>query len=293
MNVKVLTMGGFLCNNFTFNYIIMREDLELYLDTIDTSSSEDYIYEDYMNEYAEWLTGQIWNNLKNKVYDQFDQKSTYKACSCYGLGVIYNGNNLAEYSSKGFHFEQEDPKYSWQDFQSGRWIPNKGASLQQMLSFYKKRNKIEWYMRADTLEWCKNALANWFLIYTGTKSCDWRKAWAEWRFVYKRDWGGHCFALIGYDKEWFIAVNSFWTDWGDSWYFVIPYKDFEYLFSKYVIIDKDDTGILANLEYDREFKKAIELGITNWSDPDWKSNRKQVAVMVYRLYKRLINEEES
>ena len=38
-----------------------------------------------------------------------------------------------------------------------------------------------------------------------------------------------------------------------------------------------------------EFDKAIELGITNWTRPDDPMTRREWAVMVYRLYKKLLD----
>jgi len=277
-------------SSITFNFycILMREDLELYLDAVDKSDSRDYLYADYMHEYA---TGKLWpirDTLINKIYDQFDQSSTYKACTCYWLWIINNWNNLAEYWSKWFDYEQQDPKWLRHTFQSTRWYPNKWSSLQEMMRFYKKMWLIDWYMRANTIEECKHAIDNGFLIYTWTKSCNWRETSKKKAFVYKKNWWWHCFSIVWYNDKWFIAANSFGTDRWDAWYFTIPYDDYKYLYSKYVIIDKDDTWTLKNLEYQREFQKAIELWITNWDRPNDKASRKEVAVMIYRLYKKLI-----
>ncbi len=262
----------------------MLDNIELYLDAVDQQDSRDYIYEDiYMSDYWDWKRkSSMWDKKDMKVYNQFHQKTTYKACTCYGLWSIYNWNNVQEYNSKWFNYKEEDPKHKRHAYQTMRWRPNVWSSLQNMMKYYIKNKRIEWYMRAKTLEWVKNAIDNWFLIYTWTNKCNWRKAGSKWEFVYDKKWGWHCFAIIWYNKDWLIAVNSFWTDRWNDWYFTIKYEHFKYLYSMNVIVDKDDSWILNNLKYENEFKKAIELWITNGSDADKPATKKQVSVMIYR-----------
>jgi hypothetical protein len=140
-------------------------------------------------------------------------------------------------------------------------------------------------MRSNTKQWTKNALDNWFLIYTGTNKCNWKATSKSWVFVKKLNAWWHCFFIVGYDDNWFIAVNSFWNDWWDNWYFNIPFDNYNDLFSKNVIMDQDDTWIIKNLNYEREYKEAIELWITNWTRPNDTVTRKECAVMAYRASK--------
>jgi len=136
-------------------------------------------------------------------------------------------------------------------------------------------------MRADTMEWCKNAIDNWFIIYTWSSKFDWRKSWASW-VAELWNWGWHAFIIDWYNNRWFTCPNSFWEDRWDGWYFTVPYEYFDKMFSKNVIIDKDDTWIISRLSFDREFQKAIEAGITNWERPNEPATRKETAVMIYR-----------
>ena len=256
-----------------------------YLTVVDNPSSQDYIREDYMKEYARWISSKF-DKTKVKVRDQFDDPTTYKACTNYALCVVYNWYNVFEYANKWLNFEQVNPKTYWHIFQNSRWRPNIWSDIQTMLKFYRKMWWIDGNMRADTIEWAKNAIDNWFLIYTWSDKFDWKKSWEQKKAVLW-DWGWHAFSIVWYDTKWFIAINSFGSDWGDKGYFTVPFEYFNKLFSKNVVIDKDDTGIINELNFEREYKEAIELGITNGIDPDKPATRKQVAVMIRRAIKNL------
>ncbi len=265
----------------------MLENIELYLDSVDLQDSRDFIYEEiYMKDHGEGnKMGQIRDRATMKIYDQFDQKETYKACWGYGLTTIFNGNNVEEYRAKGFEFEQENPKHKRNAFQAHRWYPNRGSSLQENMKFFMRKGWIEWYMKAQTLEGAKNAIDNWFLIFSWTNRCSWRKTDKAGEFVYTADWGGHLFPLVWYNSKWFLVPNSFGLDRWDNGYFVVPYADHKYLYSTYVVVDKDDTGILKDLQYQREIKEAIEKGITNGLNPNVPVTRAEASVMALRASK--------
>jgi len=257
-----------------------------YLTVVDNPSSQNYIRDDYMHEYSKWVASKF-NKEKIKVRDQFDDSTTYKACTNYALCAVYNWYNVSEYESKWVEFEQVNPKTYWHIFQNSRWRPNVWSDVQTMLKFYRKMWWIDWHMEAKTTEWAKNAIDNWFVIYTWSSKFDWKKSWEQKKAVLW-NWGWHAFSIIWYDTNWFIAINSFGADWWDKWYFTIPYEHFDKLFSKNVVIDKDDTGIINELNFEREYRKAIELGITNWLDPDKPATRKEVAVMIRRATNNLL-----
>jgi hypothetical protein len=268
----------------------MIKNIELYLQAVDTTDTRDYIYEDiYMKDHWNGIkAGPIWDTAKMKIYNQFDQTSTYKACSCYGLWWVYNGNNVEEYWQKEIEFEQEDPKNKRFPFQAKRGRPNEGASLQNMMKFYIKRERIEWYLKVNTEDGMKNAIDNQFLIYSGTKYASWRKTWAEWKFVYYKNWGWHCFFIVWYDDIGRICVNSFGKKRGKDWYFTVPYADTKYLFTRYAIVDHDDTGVLKNMEYQKEILESIALWLTDWTRPKEPASREEVWVIWLRVLKKAL-----
>lgn len=266
---------------------MIDEKMYKFLNTIDIPDDRDWVYEDCLEDIVEGDTKASWDRNIMKVYNQFDQASTYKACGSYSLWVIYNWNNIHEYAKHWIDFEQENPKNKWLSFQASRGYPNIGSSLQENMNFYRKMWWIDATARIDTLQGMKNALKNWAFIYTGSSKCSRPKASQQKRFVYDTNWAPHAFSIIADEpatRE-FIAINSFWVSRWDKWYFAIPYSDIEHLFTRYAIIDKDDTWLIKNLKYEQEFKEAVELWITNWLTPNEPATRKQVAVMVLRWTK--------
>ncbi len=264
-------------------------DYENELETIDSPSSKDWKYSDFIKnreENAEWISeNKWWDKEIMIVWDQFDQDTTYKGCTAYWLTSPYNWYNMKEYADAWVEYSQEDPRRKWEAYQATRWRPNVGSSLQKMMSFFRTRKLIDWNVVANGVEEMKNALDNDFYIYTGTNSCNWRETSRTGIFVYKRNGWGHWFAIIGYDEIWFIAINSFWDDRGNKGYFTIPFKDEKYLYSTNVIIDHDNTGSLQSMKDDADIQKAIELWITNWSNLDDMATRRETVLMIVRWLK--------
>jgi len=245
-------------------------------------------YDILRSEYAEWLSKwKIADKYKIKVRNQNANQDTLKWCSAYWLTGIYNWYQLREYDENWIEFEQEDPRWKWLAFQAERWYPNSWASLQEMMSFFKKRGLIDGYVKSTTVQECRNAINNWCLIYTWSNKCNWSKTSKAKKFVYDPNGAAHCFFIEDFNDEWFIAVNSFWENRWDNGRFTIPFDDYGNIYSTYAIIDHDDTGKLAELVFNAQYQKAIELWITNWTRPDDNVSRKEAAVMAYRVYKML------
>ena len=263
------------------------EELSLPINAVYDNPSE---YDITRWEYAEWVIEkwQILDKYNLKVRNQNADSQTLKACSCYGLTYCFNWYQLREYDKSWIEFEQEDPKRKWLAFQAERGYLNSWASLQDMMKFFKKRGLIDWYIKCENYKQCINALNNGYLIYTWSDRCSWSKTSKEKKFVYDTNWAAHCFAIVKEKDGILYWINSFWETWWDKWYFQIPEENYKDLYSTYAIIDHDDTGKLENLVFDRQYQKAIELGITNWTDPKWTLTREQWAVMCYRVYKKIM-----
>lgn len=260
------------------------EDINVLNMVYDEPSRYDYLWSEYA-EWTEWKKFCGW--FKLKVWNQNANNDTLTWCSAYWLTYIYNWNQLMEFAKEWIEFEQEDPRWKWLAFQSERWYPNAWASLQEMMTFFKNRWLIDWFVKCKTAQECKNALSNWFGIYTWSNKCNWKSTSKEKKFVYDINWAAHCFAVVDFDDNWLIAINSFWDKWWDNWYFYIPDEDYKYIFSTYAIVDHDDKGKLDALRFNMEYQKAIEMWITNWSRPNDSATRKEVAVMNYRTFKLL------
>lgn len=248
----------------------------------DNPSKYDITWEEYAEWYNKW---KIADKYKIKVRNQYDNKDTYKACSAYWLTAIFNWYQLREYDENGIEFEQDDPRWKWLAFQAERWYPDIGASLQDMMSFFKKRWLIDGYVKCNTAQEVKNAINNWCLIYTWSNQCSRSQTSANKEFV-KWNGGAHCFSIIDCDDTGLIAINSFGCSWGDDGLFHINDDKYGLLYSTYAIVDHDDTGKLAELVYKAQYQKAIELWITNWTRPEEPATREEVAVMIYRAMKK-------
>lgn len=244
------------------------------------------------SEYAEWGSRVKFPWRQLKVWNQYDNSETYKACSVYWLTGIFNGNQILEFDKQWIEFEQEDPRWKWLAFQAERWYLNSWASLQDVMKFFRNRWLIDWYVKSVTAQECKNAIKNGCWIYTWSGKCSWSKTSKAKQFVYDEDWANHCFAIVDYDDNWLWAINSFGEWWWDKGWFYIPDENYKDLFTTYAIVDHDDTGKIEELRYKMEFDKAVELGITNWTRPDEPMTRREWAVMVYRAYKKLLNNNQ-
>ena len=138
------------------------EELKVLDGTYDNPSEYDITWE----EYAEWGTGKrIADKYKIKVWNQNANKDTLKWCSAYWLTWIFNWYQLREYDENWIEFEQEDPRWKWLAFQAERGYPNSWASLQDMMSFFRRRGLIDWYVVAKNIQEIKNAIDNGFMIY--------------------------------------------------------------------------------------------------------------------------------
>lgn len=267
----------------------LPENYEKYLSAFDDPKETDFKRSDYFDgEYSEWTTKKVVDQVKIKIRNQYDQKETYKACSCYWLTGIFNGNQSVEFLKQWIDFEQEDPRRKRLAFQAERWYLDKGASLQEMMSFFKKRGLIDWYVLCENAEQCKNAINNWFLIYTWTNYWSRSMTSKTWELTLTDKTTGHCYFIEDFDETWFVAVNSFGEKWWKGWRFHINFEKYSKLFSTYAIIDHDDTGKIDQMLFDLEYQKAIENKITNGTRPNDPVTRKECAVMSYRVLKKAL-----
>ena len=258
------------------------EDLIVFNGIYDNPSKYDILW----SEYVEWAKGKKFPWKQLKVRNQNAYKDTVSGCGIYGLTAIYNWNQINEFAEKWIEFEQEDPRWKWYTFQAERGNPwNIGSSLQECMSFFKKRKLIDWYVKCNGIDECMNAINNGCWIYTWSNKCNWRQCGKEKEFVYDPNWASHCFAIVDYDETGFIVINSFWENWWDKGFFHINYDKFEYIYSTYAIVDHDDSGKLDELIFNTQYQKAIEMWITNWTRPEDKATRKETAVMIYRATK--------
>ena len=267
----------------------LPENYEKFLNAKDEPRETDFLRSDYIwNDYGEWETKKIVDQVKIKVRNQFDQEETYKACSAYWLTAIFNWNQGVEFLKQWIEFEQEDPRWKRNTFQAERWYLDKGASLQEMMSFFKKHWLIDWYLKTVNVEETKNAINNWCLIYSWSNYWNRSQTSKSWELTIMEYTTWHCFSIIDFDENGFIAINSFWEKRWNKWFFHINYEKYSKLFTTYAIIDHDDTWKIDAMLFDLEYQKAIENKITNWTRSNDPVTRKECAVMCYRVMKKCL-----
>lgn len=258
----------------------------------DLPKETDRKFEDvFWDEVGEWLPKITKRPTEAIVYNQNSDKRTLKACWWFWTYHIYNWNQINERKNNWMVFNQEDPKNYWFRFQQSRWRKNTWSSIQEHLAYMKNvERSIDGHVICATEDQMKRAIDMWSRILTWSNKCDRYKTGINKKFTYKALWEAHIFAIVDYDdsRGWFIAENSFGEWRWDKWYFLIPYGYKKYLYSCNAIIDADSTGMLQAYKYELEFKEAIELGITNGTNPDQPATRKEVAVMVLRWLKKAL-----
>ena len=96
---------------------------------------------------------------------------------------------------------------------------------------------------------------------------------------------------MGYDDEYFLAINSYGQENGP---FRIPKELLPTLFTRYAIIDKKDeeriysykSRIMDAISIE-DAKKAFEDGIWNGLDPKNPATREEVAAIIYRAMQKM------
>lgn len=229
---------------------------------IDSPSKKDYTLEDFPElldtKSADWIS----NKFPDKTFTVFNQKST-PGCTRYWLWHIINAYNITEREKQWDIFTQIDPLEPWNRFCSQRWYYNTGSSLQSALDQWKKELYITWYIAVNDVEKAKLAIDKWLYIYTGSSNGDWTTTKKTGTYTKRTDWKfvWHAWNIIDRDSiKWFKCTNSYWPDWGkEKWFFWLPYDMWDETYTKYIIIDKDDTGYF-NMK--KNIIKAKELLMT-------------------------------
>lgn len=228
----------------------------------DEPTDSDYLYSEYENfidkKEDEWISSPFPENTI--VWNQ----GNTPACTCYSLTHIFNANNLLEDERLQENRDQIDPKIPRWLFCAKRGYSDKWSSIQTMAQFFKDRGMIEWYVtikniEKDQIEKIKKALDMWKFISTGSSNGDRTTTKKTWVYTLRKDWKfvWHAWCIVDYSDGYFRAVNSYgdkrWPYWGK---FKVPFNMIDKIYSKLVIIDKDDSWQFSKLS---TYKKAQEM----------------------------------
>ena len=242
----------------------------------DEPSSRDYPFDEYRKvkeentEYSEW-TPSGRPREKSIVFNQYNTP----ACTAFSDGHIYNWNNIIENERLWENREQKNPNIFWDAFCLERNNFNTGTSIQTMALWYKKKLLIEWFVTITNgvgqIDKIKRAIDAWYRISTGSNNWNWTKTKNTGIYTLRTDkkivW--HAFAIVDYEQDFFWAINSYGNKWGlYEWYFKIPFTLIDKIYSKLVIIDKNDSKTFQKFKDRIRVNEIITLAkmlYNNWN----------------------------
>jgi hypothetical protein len=232
----------------------------------DLPDSRNYQFSEYIKEFAEW-----WEKQRPYVdIKLFDQWFT-SYCTRYALAHINSAQNFIEYKENWQIYEQKDPLDLWNK-------GNKRKFLIMALDDFKKFGLIEWHLEIKKdwkeIENIRKALNMGCYIYTWSNNGLWGIYRKPYNYMKRKDWKivWHAWAIVDDqpDNKRFVVANSFGTDWGDKWYFYLPYEDISSTFTLWAIVDKDETGKFQMFKLKEKIKQFVDLGknIFEWADTE-------------------------
>jgi len=200
---------------------------------------------------------------KQQIENQYTDQETKKSCTRQGIINVVNSQNLLKYlvedldythlSAKPMRLEHEEWRYklAWVE----KWTL--WSSLQSALQQAKDKNHTAWYAKAMTVNNAIDAINRQHFIYTGSNNGNWSQIWAGWMYKRRTDWKivWHAFAwAVAYDldRQFFWAIDSSWRK-----FFKIPFSEWNTLYTRYAIIDRDDEK-LAKYKASKVNKKDQE-----------------------------------
>lgn len=160
------------------------------------------------------------------------------------------------------------------------------ATLQSMLAQAKAEKLIEWYVKLNTVEEAKDCISKWMLIYTGSLDGDWVSVRDDYMYRQRTDGKklGHIFCWVGYNADGIRACNSYWPK---NWYFFIPNRLWDTLYSRYAIIMTNEITQKEKAKRDEEAKELAYKYLMSDARPTDYMTREEFAIVAGRLLKLL------
>ncbi len=214
--------------------------MELETIELDQPDERDFKYEDlfgsaYFNDTVEFLP--------THIQDQSREKLTRMACSRYGICHAINAQNEYVKTKDWMRYLELPANMYWQMYlKENPKAEQEWATLQSALKQMKDLGFITGYTRLNGIEEMKMALTNVRPIYTGSKKANWVSVRDKKRYELGTGYA-HIFCIVGYNHEWFIAINSYGESNGK---FIVPYELVDSLFSCYALHDSRDEEVLRN-----------------------------------------------
>lgn len=256
---------------YSLNYM-MADKLIITNDAIDVPDSRDYPFEEFLafKEFAQGNPIPIWMEDVVKIQNQW----SVWACTRFWMTHISNGYNCYERQQNGKVYDQLDAMTEWE-----KW--DKVLTLQNALKQFKKEWLIDGYCSIKNsyptdkmIEMVDIAIDIWKLIYTWSLKWDRSKIGRYLEYVDRTDskvnW--HAFGLVKSvifkGKKMYKLPNSWGDKWWDEWYFYLDPEDLPLLYTKYVVLDKDDREVFKYFEALQYAKQIVkDCKKLYWTNP--------------------------
>lgn len=235
-----------------------------YIDNnLDIPDTNDYIFEDLF-----WATETP--DLKSfpkeelMVQNQKLFSDTQMACWCFWLTHISNAQNILEFWKIWKSYNQVVARDLWLEYiKENPKARYEWSTLQTWLNRFKNMWLIIWYTKINSIEDAKKAIDLWQYIYSWALNWDWNSVKNTWIYkTSKTKTYGHLFtAWVWYNDVWFIAINSYWPK---NWYFIIPYEEWNNLYSKYAIVDNENEEVIKT--YKDLVKQISSMDLQGYTD---------------------------
>ncbi len=206
---------------------------------IDQPRESDYMYEQLFGSGDSQDSREF---LPPSIQNQGAKPKTRMGCGCYGICHAINAQNLAVSKVDGMRFYEIPAEGQWlRRIDVTPEAEKKGSTLQSWLDTMKELGYITGYSRVNTIAEMKDALNNTRPIYTGSLNCNWNTVRDD--HIYSLGNGyAHIFCIVGYNKSWWIAINSYGPSNG---VFYIPYEFTDSLFTRYALSDSRDADVFS------------------------------------------------
>ena len=210
---------------------------------LDVPDERDYLHEDLFGNLEELPESVLY--LPEHIQNQWAKTVTRMACSRFGLCHAINGQNKAVQEKDGMRYFELPAKMYWEQYLvSNPPARFEGATLQSALNQFLKLWFITWYSRVHAIQDMKYALSKVRLILTGSKNGNWVSV-RDKKIYAVGNWPAHIFAIVGYDKTGWRAINSYWPNNG---LFHIAYELTDTLFTRYAISDSRDEKVFRKFK---------------------------------------------
>ena len=187
-------------------------------------------------------------SYNEQVQDQSlpNTPSTKMACGSYAMAHCINQSiEKLMHELKGNALWAEFVDYfKWSYADKGVDPVKDGSWLQDQIWFARERNHIAGWIQVTTTKHLKENIYRGRPIITGSKYINWKKTREsadKVAVVENTVQSGHFFAIVGWDGDKLICMNSYGKDAYDKGFFYIDMDDWYSLYTMYAIIFDDDT----------------------------------------------------